>query len=574
MLKLLKGLKSYIGIIILIFILVFLQSLSDVYLPNLMSNIVDKGIVNNDTNYIINTGFKMLLVTILGGIVTITASYFSSKVAMGFGRDLRNRVFEKVEDFSLQEFNEVGTASLITRTTNDITQVQQVLMVMLRMMLYAPMVAIGATIMAVRKDSKLSLIILVAMPILIVSIGLILKRAVPLFKSMQKRVDTLNRVLRENLIGIRVIRVFNKVEVERKRFQGASLDLCEVATKANQTITLLMPLMMLIVNVSIISVVWFGGIRIDNGQMQVGDLMAFIQYLSQIMFALMMLSMMFVMIPRASASAVRINEVLDVEKILKDKDNSIKKTNMKGYVEFKNVSFSYEKSSEKVLNDISFVSKPGEVTAIIGGTGSGKSTLVKLIPRFFDVTEGEILVDGINVKNLNQHSLREKIGYVPQKSILFSGTISDNLKYGKADASQEDIKKAVEIAQAKDFVENMEDKENSFIAQGGTNVSGGQKQRLSIARAIIKKPEIYIFDDSFSALDFKTDKALRVSLLEETKQSTVILVAQRVSTVIDATRIIVLDEGKVSGIGTHDELMRTCDIYKEIVSSQLSKEEM
>ena len=574
MLKLLKGLKAYIGIIILIFILVFLQSLSDVYLPNLMSDIVDKGVVNNDTNYIINTGFKMILVTFLGGIVTISASYFSSKVAMGFGRDLRNKVFEKVEDFSLQEFNEVGTASLITRTTNDITQVQQVLMVMLRMMLYAPMVAIGATIMAVRKDAKLSLIILVAMPILIVSIGLILKRAVPLFKSMQKRVDTLNRVLRENLIGVRVIRVFNKVEIERKRFQGASLDLCEVATKANQTITLLMPLMMFIVNISIISVVWFGGIRINNGQMQVGDLMAFIQYLSQIMFALMMLSMMFVMIPRASASATRINEILDVEKIIKDKDNAIKKTEMKGYLEFKNVSFSYEKDSEKVLSDISFVSKPGEVTAIIGGTGSGKSTLVKLIPRFFDVTQGEILVDGVNVKNLDQHALRAKIGYVPQKAILFSGTISDNLKYGKNDANDEEIKKAIEISQSKDFVENMEDKENSFIAQGGTNVSGGQKQRLSIARAIIKKPEIYIFDDSFSALDFKTDAALRASLLKETKESTVILVAQRVSTVIDATRIIVLDEGKVAGIGTHDELIRTCDIYNEIVSSQLSKEEM
>ncbi|MCR8744748.1 ABC transporter ATP-binding protein [Romboutsia lituseburensis] len=574
MVKLLKGLKSYLWIIVLIFVLVFLQSLSDVYLPNLMSDIVDKGVINKDTNYIINTGFKMILVTFLGGVVTVSASYFSSKVAMGFGRDLRNKVFDRVENFSLQEFNQIGTASLITRTTNDITQIQQVVMIMLRMMLYAPMVAIGATIMAVRKDAKLSLIILVAMPILIVSIGLILKRAVPLFKSMQKRVDNLNRVLRENLIGVRVIRVFNKVDLERKRFKGTSLDLCEVATKANQTITLLMPLMMLVVNISIISVVWFGGIRIDKGEMQVGDLMAFIQYLSQIMFALMMLSMMFVMIPRASASATRINEILDIEKTLSDKENAIKNTDKKGFVEFKNVSFSYEKDTEKVLNNISFVSKPGEVTAIIGGTGSGKSTLVKLIPRFFDTTEGEVLVDGVNIRDLNQHVLRSKIGYVPQKAILFSGTIFENLKYGKENATEEEVKKAIEIAQAKEFVDNMEEKENSFIAQGGTNVSGGQKQRLSIARAIIKKTEIYIFDDSFSALDFKTDAALRASLLKETKESTVILVAQRVSTVMDATRIIVLDDGRIAGIGTHDELLKTCDIYNEIVSSQLSKEEM
>ncbi|MEF9991693.1 MAG: ABC transporter ATP-binding protein [Romboutsia sp.] len=574
MLKLLKSLKSYSGIIIIVFILVFLQSLSDVYLPNLMSDIIDKGVVNKDTNYILNTGFEMILVTIGGGIATILASYFSSKVAMGFGRDLRQRVFDRVEDFSHMEFNEIGTASLITRSTNDITQVQQVVMVMLRMMLYAPMVAIGATIMAIRKDGQLSLVILAAMPILIISIGLILKRAVPLFKSMQKRVDTLNRVLRENLIGVRVIRVFNKVEIERKRFKKSSLDLSEVATKANRTITLLMPLMMLVVNISIIAVVWFGGIRIDAGRMQVGDLIAFIQYLSQIMFALMMLSMMFVMIPRASASADRINEVLDIEKVLMDRDNPIKETDLKGYVEFKNVSFSYEENSEKILSNISFISKPGETTAIIGGTGSGKSTLIKMIPRFFDATEGEILIDGVNVVDFDQHTLRSKIGYVPQKAMLFSGTIAENLRYGKEDATEEELIHCMDIAQAIGFVSKMEKGVNSVIAQGGTNVSGGQKQRLSIARALVKKPEVYIFDDSFSALDFKTDATLRKALSNETKNATVIIVAQRVSTVMEADNIIVLDDGKIAGIGNHDQLLKNCGIYKEIVLSQLSKEEV
>lgn len=574
MLKLLKNLKPYTGIILLVFVLVFLQSLADVYLPNLMSDIVDKGVVNNDRGYIIDTGIKMILVTIGGGIVTIVASYFSSRVAMGLGRDLRNKVFEKVEDFSLQEFNTIGTASLITRTTNDITQIQQVVMIMLRMMLYAPMVAIGAAIMAVRKDAKLSLVIIGAMPILIIVIALILRRALPLFKSMQKRVDDLNRVFRENLTGIRVIRVFNKVELEEKRFRKSNSNLCEVAIKANRTMTLLMPFMMFVINASVIVVVWFGAVRIDRGNLMVGDLMAFIQYLFQILFALLMLSMMFVMIPRASASADRINEILDLEKVLTDKENAIKNTNMKGHVEFRNVCFKYDDNSENVLTDISFESKPGEITAIIGGTGSGKSTLVKLIPRFFDATSGEILVNGINVKNLDQHALRDKIGYVPQKAILFSGTIEDNMKYGKKDASQAEIDHAIEIAQAKEFVSNMKDGTKSFIAQGGTNVSGGQKQRLSIARAIIKKPEIYIFDDSFSALDFKTDAALRASLVEETKDATVIIVAQRVSTVMDANRIIVLDDGKIAGIGTHKELLKTSDIYKEIVSSQLSKEEV
>lgn len=574
MLKLLKNLKKYKWVVVIIFLLVFIQALCDVYLPNLMSNIVDIGIINNDKAYILKIGFIMLGVSLIGVIATILASYFGAKVAMGFGRDIREKVFEQVETFSLKEVNDLGVSSLITRTTNDVTQIQQVLIIMLRMMLYSPMVAIGATIMAIRKDSKLSLIILVSIPILILSIYLIASKAIPLFKKMQKNVDKLNRVLRENLTGIRIIRVFNKYELEKQKFEKSSFQLSDIAIKANRTITLLMPIMMLLVNLSIIAVVWFGGIRIDKGNMQVGDLIAFIQYLTQIMFALIMLSMMFVMVPRASASADRINEILGKKSEIYSKEKAIKETEKTGYLEFKNVSFYYDENSEKVLDNINFTSGPGETTAIIGGTGSGKSTLIKLIPRLFEVNEGEVLVDGINVKDMDLKVLRDKIGYVPQKSVLFTGTIKENIVYGDDDASNDDIKSAIDISQSKEFINEKKDRENSYIAQGGNNVSGGQKQRLAIARAIVKKPEIYIFDDSFSALDFKTDKKLREALKEETKKSTVIIVAQRVSTVINADRIIVLDEGKVIKIGTHKELLETCDIYKEIVYSQLSKEEI
>lgn len=574
MLKLLYNLKRYSYKIMIIVLLVFIQALCDVSLPNLMSNIVDIGIINNDINYIFKIGFIMIGITLIGVGATILASYFGAKVAMGFGRDIRENVFKKVESFSLKEVNELGVASLITRTTNDVNQMQQVLMIMLRMMLYAPMVAVGATIMAIRKDSKLALIILVSIPILVISIYLISRTAIPLFKKMQKNVDNLNRVLRENLTGIRVIRVFNKINIERKRFKDASLQLSDVAIKANRTITLLMPLMMLLVNLSIIAVVWFGGIRIDKGNMEVGDLIAFIQYLSQIMFALMMLSMMFVMIPRASASAQRINEVLETNSNIYNKTNSIKETKLRGYVEFKNVSFTYDGSSEKVLDNISFKSGLGETTAIIGGTGSGKSTIVKLIPRLLEATQGEILIDGVDIKDIDINLLRDKIGYVPQKAVLFTGTIRENISYGKENASDYDIKKAIEVSQSSEFVLSKKDIIDSYIAQGGVNVSGGQKQRLSIARALIKKPEIYIFDDSFSALDFKTDKKLREALELEVKNATVIIVAQRVSTIKNADKIIVLDEGKVIQIGTHKELLKSCEVYKEIVSSQLSKEEI
>lgn len=572
MLKLFKGLKPYWTLVIGVLVLVFISTLTDLELPDLMSDIVDTGIVQGDVSYILGRGGVMLLVALLGTVCTILTSYLSSKIGMGFSRDLRKKVFEKVESFSLTEINEVGTASLITRTTNDINQVQMVVIMMMRMMLSAPIMIVGALIMALRKDVELSKVILVVIPIIIVTIAIIAKFTLPMFQKMQNKIDKLNLVVRENLTGIRVIRVFNKVEAEQERFNQASLEVSRIATMANRLMGALMPLMMLILNLSIIAVIWFGGIRINDGDLMVGDLMAFIQYLTQVMFSLLMLTMMFVLIPRAQASAVRINEVLEMESPIQEPKEAIQ-PQLKGYVEFKNVSFGYEGAEEYAISNISFVAKPGEVTAIIGGTGSGKSSILNMIPRFYDAAKGEVLVDGVNVRDMNQQELRSKIGYVPQKAMLFTGTIRDNILYGKEDATDEEVRHALDIAQATDFVSKMKEGIESPISQGGTNVSGGQKQRLSIARAIVRKPEIYLFDDSFSALDFKTDAQLRAALKKETKDSTVIIVAQRVSTVMDATRILVMDEGHVVGMGTHEELLQTNEIYQQIVESQLKKGE-
>ena len=572
MLKLFKGLKPYWLMVVGVLILVFISTMTDLALPDLMSDIVDTGIVQGDVSYILGRGGVMLAVALLGTVCIICSSYLSSRIGIGFSRDLRKKVFEKVESFSLTEVNTVGTASLITRTTNDINQVQQVTIMMMRMMLSAPLMVVGALIMALRKDVGLSTIILVVIPIIVVVIGVIAKFTMPMFEKMQKRIDKLNLVVRENLTGIRVVRVFNKVDFEQKRFNQASSDLSRVATTANRLMGSLMPLMMLILNISIVAVLWFGGIRINEGSFQVGDLMAFIQYLTQVLFSMLMLTMMFVLIPRAQASAVRINEVLEMESPIQNPANGAQPS-LKGVVEFKNVAFGYEGAEEHAISNISFKANPGEITAIIGGTGSGKSTLLNMIPRFYDAAEGEVLVDGVNVREMNQALLRSKIGYVPQKAILFTGTIRDNIRYGKEDATDEEIKHALDIAQATDFVSKMPDGLESPIAQGGTNVSGGQKQRLSIARAIVRKPEIYLFDDSFSALDFKTDAQLRAALKAETKEATVIIVAQRVSTVMDADRILVMDEGRIAGCGTHEELLATNEIYQQIVESQLKQGE-
>lgn len=574
MMKLFGLLRPYRLSVVTVLVLIFVQSLSTLYLPNLMSDIVDTGIVKGDIPYILRIGGFMLVVSIVGVVASVVASFFASKVSAGFGTTLRGNVFTHVENFTLHEFDRLGTSSLITRTTNDITQVQQLVNMMLRMMVMAPMTAIGGVIMAVSTDAKLSLVIVVVMPILGLTIFFVLRKGIALFQAMQIKIDKLNRVLRENLTGIRVIRSFNRIDYEQHRFDAANLDLTDTATSVNKIMATLMPVMMLIINFATIAIIWFGSIRINNGDMQVGNLMAFLQYVMQILFSVMMVSMMFFMIPRASASAARINEVLEMVPEMKDPAEAVDAHGRKGYVEFRNVTFSYPGAEQPALSNISFRANPGEVTAIIGGTGSGKSTLISLIPRFYDLDSGQVLVDGVDVRDLCQESLRQRIGFVPQKAVLFSGTVTENVRFGKEDASEEQVNHAIDVAQASDFVLAMNGGLHGTIAQGGTNLSGGQKQRISIARALVRRPEVYVFDDSFSALDFKTDANLRSALKAEIADSTVFIVAQRVSTVMDADQIIVLDEGRIAGMGQHKELMETCLVYREIVSSQLSEEEI
>lgn len=581
MIRLFKFLKPFSIPVAAIFILVFLQALADLYLPTLMKDIVDTGVVKGDTDYIWRIGAFMLLVAAGSGVASVIAAYLSAQATTGFGRDVRSRVFSQVTDFSLNEFDKLGTATLITRTTNDINQVQQVLLLIMRLMIYAPLVSIGGIILAVSLDATLSLVLVVAIPLLAGAIWLIASRGVPLFKVLQKRLDKVNLVLRENLTGIRVIRAFNRTDYEMKRFAGANSDLTETAIKVNRIMGLLLPVLLLVMNLTAIAIIWFGGLRIDAGKMQVGSLMAFLQYATQILFSLLMLSMLFVMVPRAQASAVRINEVLDMVPEINDPEEPMAGSGrrtmdgpQRGAVEFRDVAFSYPGAEQPAISNISFKANPGEVVAIIGGTGSGKSTLVNLIPRFYDVDSGSILVDGVDVRNMTQESLRSKIGFVPQQAILFSGTITDNIRFGKEDASDHEVEQAALTAQAMEFISTMKDGFDSVISQGGTNVSGGQKQRLSIARALVRKPEIYLFDDSFSALDFKTDAKLRMALRREVAGATMLIVAQRVSTVLDADKIVVLEDGQIAGIGNHKQLMKTSEVYREIVASQLSEEEL
>ncbi|MCR6514752.1 MAG: ABC transporter ATP-binding protein [Clostridium sp.] len=574
MLKIFKHLKPYKKELFFVLVLLFIQTMAQLYLPTLLSDIVNTGIMTGDINYILKIGGIMILIAFVGSASTIFASYISSKISMGYGRDLRRKIFTKAETFSLGEIDQVGTASLVTRTTNDVNQVQQVVLMILRMMVTAPLMCIGGIIMAVSVNKELSLILLISMPIVVIAILVIGKLGMPLFKAMQSKLDNINKVLRENLTGIRVIRAFNRQDYEVKRFEKVNDDFTQNAIKVNKIIATLMPLLMLILNLTSVAILWFGSKRVDTGVMEVGNLMAFLQYVMQIMFSLIMVSMLFIMIPRASASAERINEVLDIDPTIVNTKKPTTTFKESGHVEFKDVSFFYPGAEHGAINNLSFVTKPGETTAIIGGTGSGKSTILNLLTRFYDASKGEVLVDGVNVKDMTQETLRSKIGFVPQKAVLFSGTIEENLKYGKEDATKEELIHAAKIAQSYDFIEEKEDGFNSTVEQGGKNFSGGQKQRLAIARALIRKPEVYLFDDSFSALDFKTDSKLRAALKSETTKSAVIIVAQRVSTIMDADRIIVLDDGNVVGMGTHRELLNNCAIYKEIASSQLSEEEL
>ena len=526
-------------------------------------------------NYILTAGAWMLGLTLLSGVATIIVGYLSAKIAAGMARDIRRDVFQHVESFSSTEFDKFSTASLITRTTNDVTQIQMVSMMMIRMMFYAPLMGVGGIIKVITNESPLAWIIGVAVLMLVSLIAIVFSLSLPKFKIIQSLTDRINLVARENLTGMMVVRAFTMENFEEKRFDVANKDLTAVSLFINRVMVVMMPLMMLIMNVMLLGVIWFGANQVAASNMQVGDMMAFMQYAMQIVMAFLMLSMMFIMIPRASVSADRIHEVLSTEPHIHDPKEAKKFAEpFKGEIEFRNVSFRYPGGDIDAVQNISFVAKPGQTTAFIGSTGAGKSTIVNLIPRFYEVSDGSIFIDGIDIRDVTQHDLREKIGYVPQKSALFSGTIESNMLYADKNATSDMLKSAIEIAQAKEFVNEKPEGMATEIAQGGTNVSGGQKQRLSIARAIVKKPPIYILDDSFSALDFKTDSALRRAFKEKSKDSTLLIVTQRVSTIKNAEQIIVLDDGKIVGKGTHNELMETCETYKEIALSQLNMEEL
>ncbi|MFW5645710.1 MAG: ABC transporter ATP-binding protein [Acetivibrio ethanolgignens] len=526
-------------------------------------------------SYLVHTGLQMIGMALVIMLAAVSGVYLSSRVAAAFGRDVRKLIYEKVISFSSQEFDSFSTASLITRSTNDVQQVQMLMTMVFRIVLYAPIMGVGGVLKVLNTNTSMAWIIGVAVAAIMLVVMILFSVAMPRFKKLQVLIDNLNLVTREILTGLPVIRAFSTEKYEEERFEEANRRLMKTNLFVNRCMTFMMPTMLLIMNGVSVLIIYKGAYSINDGAMQVGDLMAFIQYTMQIIMSFLMITMMSIMIPRASVSGRRISEILDTEIAIRDAENTKQPVKEKaGTVEFRKVSFAYPDAEEKVLSGITFTAEQGKTTAIIGSTGSGKSTLVNLIPRFFDVCEGELLVDGVDVRQLPQKELRERIGYVPQKGVLFSGTIASNLRYGREEASNEEIRKAAKIAQALDFIEEKEDKFDSPIAQGGTNVSGGQKQRLSIARAIAKDPEIYIFDDSFSALDYKTDVVLRKALEEETHGATKIIVAQRISTILHADQIIVLDEGRIAGIGTHEELLKNCEIYEQIALSQLSEEEL
>ncbi|MEV8039750.1 ABC transporter ATP-binding protein [Arthrobacter sp. NPDC080082] len=549
-------------------------SIASLYLPTLNADIIDQGVARGDTDYILRTGGQMLMITLLQIACTIAAVYFGAKAAMALGRDVRGAIFTRVAEFSEQEVTRFGAPSLITRSTNDVQQVQQLVLMSATLMVTAPMLSIGGVIMAIRQDVQLSWLIAVSVPVLLLAVGLIVSRMVPLFRLMQTRIDTVNRVLREQLTGIRVVRAFVREDIETERFGRANADVTDTALRAGRLMALAFPSVMLVLNVSSVAVIWFGAYRIEDGSMQVGTMIAFLSYLMQILMSVMMATFMAVMIPRAAVSADRIGQVLGTESSVRPPAHPVSLAGAaRGELEMRDVGFAYPGAEAPVLSEVSFTARAGQTTAIIGSTGSGKTTLVNLMPRLFDATSGSVRIDGVDVRELHPDLLWGHIGLVPQKPYLFSGTVRSNLLYGKPDATEDELWQALAIAQAEDFVREMEGGLDAPISQGGTNVSGGQRQRIAIARALVKRPELYIFDDSFSSLDTATDARLRQALKQHTAGATLVIIAQRVSSIADADRILVLDDGRIVAQGTHEGLLETSETYNEIVNSQLAAEE-
>lgn len=570
--ELTEYLKPYKFFIAAAVILIFFQCLTQLMLPDLMAKMVDIGIVNGQINYIYEMGVYMLILTVFSMLCSVTAGYFTAKSSSGFAQLLRRNLFDKVVYFSVEEFDRFGTSTLVTRTTNDVTQIQNVIMMMLRVVVVAPLTFLGSLILMLNKDISMSLVVLIVIPLLAAFVCIVSRKIMPMVKEMQNKLDALSRILRERLTGVRVIRAFNKEESASRQYGEANADLTRFSLKVNRIVAVLFPGMLFLMNLTTIAVLWYGSFQIQTAHLSIGDMMAFIQYVTMIMMAVVMISIIFIIIPRAKVSADRILEILNTEQTVRDPASGVEEVfsleDSVPAVEFKNVSFRYGDSELPILKDISFTVARGETVAIIGGTGAGKTSLVNLIPRFYDASEGAVYVDGADVRTVSQQELRRKIGFVPQTAVLFSGTIADNIRYGKEDASEAEIQSALDIAQASDFIEQMQEGIDSYISQGGTNVSGGQKQRLTIARAVVGRPEIYIFDDNFSALDYKTDANLRQALQTRIQGAAVIIVAQRVATIRTVSKIIVLDGGQIVGIGTDAELTASCDVYRKIVASQ------
>jgi ATP-binding cassette, subfamily B, multidrug efflux pump len=566
-------LRPYRNTILLVVAFQLVQTLATLYLPTLFADIIDKGVVVGDTGYVMRVGVVMLGITLLQIAAQIVAVYFGARTAMVVGRDVRAAIFAQVQRFSAREVGQFGAPSLITRITNDVQQVQMLVLLTFTLMVSAPIMCFGGIALALHQDVPLSLLILVVVPILILLIGLIIVRMRPLFRTMQKRIDRVNTVMREQIAGIRVIRAFVRDRTEQQRYGTANEELTDVSLRVGKLMALMFPVVLLVVNLSSVAVLWFGGLRIDSGGMQIGALTAFLSYLMQILFSIMMATFMLVMLPRAEVCAERIEEVLDTESSVELPANPVTTLSRHGFLELRDVEFHYPGAEAPVLRDVNLTARPREITAVIGSTGAGKTTLLNLAPRLFDATGGQVLVDGVDVRELDAGLLSRTVGLVPQRPYLFTGTVATNLRYGNPDATDEQLWEALEVAQARDFVERMEGGLDAPIAQGGTNVSGGQRQRLAIARVLVHRPEIYLFDDSFSALDYATDAALRAALTSYIADATVVIVAQRVSTIREADRIVVLDDGRVVGTGTHTELMDGNPTYREIVLSQLTEQE-